>query len=158
MLISVLAVFLELGSARVGSFALAKQGQGFFEIAFEGYVQAFEETYNEEVIPLLFELNGVDDKLPRLTHTTAAGVNVQAIVEAVTKLVDGGLIDSSDPVLQSYMKDLLRLPRGDTVEELEKPPSAREEEEEEEEDPIRRDDPEEEEDEDGEEMEEVLED
>lgn len=147
MLISVLAVFLELGSARVGSFALAKQGQGFFEIAFEGYVQAFEETYNEEVIPLLFELNGVDDKLPKLTHTTAAGVNVQAIVDAVTKLAEGGLIDGSDPVLQSYMKDLLRLPRGDTVEELEKPAARsrngdrpddehREEEEEEEDDEL----------------------
>lgn len=159
MLISVLAVFLELGSARVGSFALAKQGQGFFEIAFEGYVQAFEETYNEEVIPLLFELNGVDDKLPKLTHTTAAGVNVQAIVEAVTSLVDTGLVDGTDPTLQSYMRDLLRLPRGDTVEELEKPAVSRNGDRPDDEDVIRdrvrREDDEEEEDD---ELEEVLED
>ena len=53
MLMSVLAVFLELGTARVGSFALAEQGQNFFHTAFEAYVQSYEETYNGEAIPFL---------------------------------------------------------------------------------------------------------
>lgn len=119
MLMSVLAVFLELGTARVGSFALAKQGQTFFEAAFEGYVNSFEDTYNDEALPLLFELNGVEDLLPKLTHVTVAGADIQAIVDAVQRLTQEGYLDASDPMIQNYLKDLIRLPRGDTAKELE---------------------------------------
>jgi len=119
MLMSVLAVFLELGTARVGSFALASQGQNFFEAAFEGYVMSFEETYNEEALPLLFALNGVTDLLPKLTHVTVAGADISAIVEAVQRLTQEGYLDSTDPMIQNYLKDLIRLPRGDTAKELE---------------------------------------
>lgn len=118
MLMSVLAVFLELGTARVGSFALAQQGRSFFETAFEGYVMAFEETYNEEAVPLLFELNGVDDQLPQLTHATIAGTDIESLTDAVKNLTDSGYLDPEDPMIRNYFKDLLRLPRGDTAEEL----------------------------------------
>jgi len=119
MLMSVLGVFLELGTSRVGSFALAEQGQGFFENAFEGYVVSTEETYNDECIPLLFELNGVTTDLPLLTHTTVAGSNVEAISRAVKNLVEAGLLDSNDPLISNYLRGLLRFPTGDTVKETE---------------------------------------
>lgn len=120
MLMSVLSVFLELGTSRVGSFALAEQGQGFFESAFEGYVEAFEEVYNNEAIPLLFELNGVnDDLLPQLTHTTIAGSNIEAITRAVKNLTETGHLDAADPLISNYLKRLLRFPIGDTVREIE---------------------------------------
>lgn len=119
LLMSVLAVFLELGTARVGSFALAEQGRGFFETAFEGYVVAFEEPYNEEALPLLFELNGITDNLPKLTHTTIAGSNIEAISRSVQNMTTAGWLDPTDPLIANYLKLLLRLPRGDTVKELE---------------------------------------
>ena len=118
ILMSVLAVFLELGTARVGSFATAKTGRSHFENSLEGYVKIVEDVFNLCAVPLLFELNGITDgKLPKLTHTTFAGEGMVETVEAVLKLLEVGLLDTDKEVLSEYMTDILHLPRGATITE-----------------------------------------
>ena len=117
MLISVLAAFLEFGTARVGSFALAQQSRSFFEVALEGYVSIIEETFNKKVIPLLFELNGiVDGKYPKLTHTTVGDPELAALSQYITTLTQSGYL-KPDPVLRDYLRDVARLPQGASVSE-----------------------------------------
>lgn len=117
MLISVLAAFLEFGTARVGSFALAQQSRSFFEVALEGYVSIIEETFNKKVIPLLFELNGiVDGKLPKLTHTTVGDPELESLAGYIKTLTETGYL-KPDPVLRDYLRDVARLPKGASVSE-----------------------------------------
>ena len=122
MLMSVLAVFLELGTSRVGSFALAEQGRGFFEVAFESYVMAFEDCFNEEAIPLLMRLNGITEDLPRISHTSIAGTNLDALTTSIKAMTESGYLEQGDPLITSYLKDLMRIPQSDSIEELRKPP------------------------------------
>jgi len=117
LLISVLAVFLELGTARVGSNAMLKGGKSFFEVAFDGWVMGVEQTFNNKVVPLLFALNGIEDEpLPELAHTTLAGEDLEALISSVEKLVSMSLLDTSAPALRTHFHHLLRLPHN-TVEE-----------------------------------------
>ena len=117
MLISVLAAFLEFGTARVGSFALAQQSRSFFEVALEGYVSIIEETFNKKVVPLLFELNGiVDGKYPKLTHTTVGDPELEALAKYIKTLTDTGYL-RPDPVLRDYLRDVARLPKGASISE-----------------------------------------
>ena len=116
MLISVLATFLEFGTSRVGSFALAQQSRSFFEVALEGYVNIFEDTFNKTVVPLLFELNGIDDgRYPSLSHTTVGDPELSIIANYIERLRKVGLLQDVDPVLQQYLKDLAKFPRGATL-------------------------------------------
>lgn len=117
MLISVLAAFLEFGTARVGSFALAQQSRSFFEVALEGYIGIIEEQFNKFVVPLLFELNGITDgKLPRLTHTTIGDPELQNLSRYIADLTKSGYLQPS-PQLNEYLSDLARFPRGASVSE-----------------------------------------
>jgi hypothetical protein len=117
MLISVLAAFLEFGTARVGSFALAQQSRSFFEVALEGYVSIIEETFNRKVVPLLFELNGITDgKYPKLIHTTVGDPQLQELSRYITDLTKSGFL-KPDPVLNNYLKEVAKLPTAGTVEE-----------------------------------------
>ncbi len=117
MLISVLAAFLEFGTARVGSFALAQQSRSFFEVALEGYVSIIEETFNKKLVPLLFELNGITDgKYPKLTHTTVGDPELEILGKFIKTMTDSGYL-SPDPVLRDYIRDVSRLPKGASVSE-----------------------------------------
>ena len=117
MLISVLAAFLEFGTARVGSFALAQQSRSFFEVALEGYIGIIEETFNKTVVPLLFELNGiVDGKYPKLTHTTVGDPQLVEIAQYIERLTKTGFL-VPDPTLNEYLRDLARFPKGATIAE-----------------------------------------
>jgi len=117
MLISVLAAFLEFGTARVGSFALAQQSRSFFEVALEGYVSIIEETFNKVAVPLLFELNGiVDGKYPKLQHTTVGDPQLADLSQFIERLTKMGYL-APNPILNEYVADLARFPRGATVSE-----------------------------------------
>src|SRR3972149_11056206 len=116
MLISVLATFLEFGTSRVGSFALAQQSRSFFEVALEGYVNIFEDTFNKTVVPLLFELNGITDgRYPSLSHTTVGDPELSIIANYIERLRKVGLMQDVDPVLEQYLKDLAKFPKGATL-------------------------------------------
>jgi hypothetical protein len=131
LLISVLAAFLEMGTARVGSFATSKVGRSFFEAAFDGWTSAVEDPINDKAVPLLFELNGWDtDRLPKLTHSALAGEDIEEIMKAITDLGKEGFLEKDDPALRQHLKSLLRIPEGSTVVEREAQPDSYNEEEE----------------------------
>lgn len=115
ILISVLAAFLELGTARVGSFATARVGRSFFEVAFDGWVTAVEEVINNKAVPLLFELNGITEgPLPALSHVSPAGEDLEVVINSIEKMVKLQLVDSS-PAIKEHIYNLLRLPLGSTI-------------------------------------------
>jgi hypothetical protein len=119
MLISALATFLELGTSRVGSFAMVKSGKSFFEAAFDGAVLMVEEEVNEKAVPLLFELNGVtDERLPKLGHTALAGQDLAVVVNAFKVLLESNLIEV-DPSVKDWAYNLLGIPLGNSVVERE---------------------------------------
>lgn len=121
ILMSLLAVFLELGTARVGSFAMAREGTSFFEHAFDGIVMSVEDLINEKAVPMLFTLNGFSlDRLPRLTHRTKAGESLKDIIESVEKMITAEVLQANDPNLVDYVKAVFKIPTGDTVAEREK--------------------------------------
>ncbi len=118
MLMSVLAVFLELGTARVGSNAMLRGGKSFFSYAFEGWVMAVEDVFNTQCVPLLFELNGITDgRLPKLGHTATGGEDIADVIDSVVRLAQAGFIDSNDETLRDHLQGLLRLPKGNSLEE-----------------------------------------
>jgi len=119
LLISVLAAFLELGTARVGSFGMAKEGRSFFEVALEGWVMALEDIFNFQAIPLLFEMNGITDGIyPKLDHTTTGGEGVRDIIEMIVELAKVDMIDGGQET-KDYVRDLLRLPKTEEEDEEE---------------------------------------
>ena len=137
LLISVLAAFLEMGTARVGSFATSKVGRSFFEAAFDGWTSAVESPFNDKLVPLLFELNGWEtDRLPKLTHSALAGEDHEEIMKAIVELAKEGMLDKTDPSLRQHITSLLRIPEGATVIEREAHPDSYNEEEEEVTDPV----------------------
>jgi hypothetical protein len=130
LLISVLAAFLEMGTARVGSFATSKVGRSFFEAAFDGWTKALEEPFNDEAVPLLFELNGFDtERLPKVTHSTLAGEDLDEVIKSIVELAKVNMIDPDDTVTRQHVKSLLRIPEGSTVIEREAHPESYEDEE-----------------------------
>ena len=132
LLISVLAAFLEMGTARVGSFATSKVGRSFFEAAFDGWTKAMEEPFNGEAVPLLFELNGWEtDRLPKLGHSALAGEDLEEVIKAIVELGKEGMLDKMDPSLRQHVKSLLRIPEGSTVIEREAHPGSYDDEEDE---------------------------
>ena len=137
ILISVLALFLELGASRVGSFALASVGRSHFENAWEGWASATEDVFNKTVVPMLFKLNGIEDyKLPKLQHSALAGQGLEQTMTSILDLLKVGMLDQEDPILKEHVKNLLGIPKGANQMELDAHYQEPEEEEEElEEDP-----------------------
>ena len=134
ILISVLALFLELGASRVGSFALASVGRSHFENAWEGWSKAALATFNDTVVPLLFRLNGIDDhKLPKLAHAAMAGQGLEPTMKSIMELLKLQMLDKEDPVLKDHIMSLLGIPKGST--QVERTRRLEREEEEEEQDP-----------------------
>lgn len=116
ILMSVLAVFLEFGTARVGSNAMARTGRSFFEDALDGWVSATEQVINDKAVPLLFELNGItDSRLPKLSHASLAGEDLEIVVNALKTLVDINMVNPAEEALKNHVYHLLRFPRGDTI-------------------------------------------
>lgn len=131
ILISVLALFLELGASRVGSFALASVGRSHFENAWEGWATAALDVFNETVVPMLFRLNGIDDyRLPKLAHAALAGQGLETTMKSITEFMKLEVFDKNDPVLKEHVMSLLGIPRGST--QVERAARAEREEEEEE--------------------------
>jgi hypothetical protein len=86
MLLSVLADFMMLGSAAVGSYALSTDKTELFTSAMSAWMDSICETFNRDAIPRLMKLNGrPTDRVPKLFHGEVEQVSLKDLGDFLQK-------------------------------------------------------------------------
>ena len=89
---SILANFLKLGNGG-GSYAMSSSMQDMFVLAMKKYLDNISNVINNEAIPALMKLNGMDTRYaPKLTHEGLDTDSVGVFVDALVKSVQSGVI------------------------------------------------------------------
>ncbi len=109
---TVLADFLLLGQAGVGSFALAETKTSLFTLALGAFMSSVAEVFNRYAIPRLLTLNKmkVDDDPPKLKPGNIEKVDLQKIADFITKLASSGATIFPDDELENFLRKLAKLP------------------------------------------------
>jgi len=110
---SVLADFVMLGQQAVGSFALADSKTKIFALAIGTYLDIICETFNNQGIPRLMDLNaehfpGLHD-YPKLVHGDIDEPDLQRFSAFVTDMVEAGVL-VPDKDLEQAVRRMGRLP------------------------------------------------
>ena len=105
---SMLAEFILLGMERTGSYALSQDLTDMFFLSLEGWADSICNVYNRYAVPSLFQLNGVNNELPWITHTRVAKHNINDISNYVSKLAGVQALDIDDS-MKKYLKKFARL-------------------------------------------------
>lgn len=114
MATSVLADFVLLGQAAVGSFALSSDKTALFAAALGGFVRAIAMPFNEVLLPMLWRHNGRDmATLPVLAHGDIESPNLAELGDYVTKLAGAGVALFPDDKLENSLRAAARLPAKD---------------------------------------------
>lgn len=106
---SILANFIKLGNGG-GSYAMSSSLQDMFVLAMKKYLDNISNVINDEAIPNLLRVNGMDTKYaPRLVHqgldTESSGVFVDALGKAIAS---GAIVPTKS--MQRNVLQRLRLP------------------------------------------------
>ncbi|NRA42495.1 MAG: hypothetical protein HRU21_09360 [Pseudomonadales bacterium] len=89
---SILANFMKLGSGG-GSYAMSSSMQDMFVLAMKKYLDNIASVINNEAIPALLKLNGMDPMYaPCLVHEGLETESVGVFVDALVKSVQSGVI------------------------------------------------------------------
>ena len=93
---SVLADFVMLGQQQVGSFALADSKTKIFALAIGAYLDVICETFNNQAIPRLIDLNGDHFKgitdYPKMIHGDIEEKDLQQFAAYIKEMVGAGII------------------------------------------------------------------
>lgn len=113
ILMTVTADFLMLGHAQTGSFALSENKTGMFSIAIGAFLDIICETFNNQGIPSLIDINGehfagITD-YPKMTHGEVDDVDLEAMSDYLSKLTGLGII-VPDEELEDYVRSIANLP------------------------------------------------
>lgn len=90
ILMGTMTEFLALGTNATGggSFALAKDKTDNFTLAITAYLDAFQESINNQAVPRLFALNeshfGKLKELPRIVHEPIIPININEVMSVLT--------------------------------------------------------------------------
>lgn len=110
---SVLADFVMLGQAAVGSFALADSKTKIFALAIGTYLDVICEVFNNQAIPRLIDLNGEHFKgitdYPQMVHGDIDEPDLQQFAEFLTAMVGSGLI-VPDEAIEEEVRRIGHLP------------------------------------------------
>lgn len=125
MTISVLADWLMMGHAAVGTQALANVKVDQYMTALRGWMDGGEDTLNRFAVPPLFRLNGANlEKLPQIRAGDVASQDVQELMLAVKDLAGAGAPIFPHLETENVLYRALKLPERTEDEELIKPPPA----------------------------------
>jgi len=110
---TVLADFVMLGQRDVGSFALASSKTKIFALAIGTYLDIICETFNNQGIPRLIDLNrekfsGITD-YPRMRHGDIEDADLPSVGAFLQQMVDIGLLNP-DEQLEQYVRRIAHLP------------------------------------------------
>ncbi len=111
---TVLADFVMLGQRDVGSFALASSKTKIFALAIGTYLDIICETFNNQGIPRLIDLNkekfsGISD-YPRMRHGDIEDADLPSVGAFLQQMVDIGLL-KPDSQLEEYVRRIAHLPK-----------------------------------------------
>ena len=117
MAMTVLADFVLLGHQAVGSFALSSDKTELFSVALGAFLDLICETFNNQAIPRLININGkcfagITD-YPILVHGDIETQDLAQLGEFVSKMVGIGAI-TPDGNMEDYLRLAANLPERDT--------------------------------------------
>lgn len=110
---TVLADFVMLGQAQVGSFALADSKTKIFALAIGTYLDVICETFNNQAIPRLIDINGDHFKgitdYPKMTHGDIEEQDIQQFSTYIKDMVGIGVL-TPDEELEKEVRRIGGLP------------------------------------------------
>lgn len=108
---SVLADFIFLGQNAVGSFALSSDKTALFATAVGGFTRAIADVINRDLIPRLWELNGMDPEvMPMLVPGDIEKPDLSSLSDFVSKLASAGATMFPDRELENALRKAANLP------------------------------------------------
>lgn len=110
---TVLADFVLLGHQQVGSFALSSDKTELFSIALGAYLDLICDTFNDQAIPRLIDLNGstfegITD-YPKLTHGDVESPDLTELGTFIQQMTGVGVL-TPDENLEDYIRRAANLP------------------------------------------------
>lgn len=117
MAMTVLADFIFLGHQQVGSFALSSDKTELFSMAIGAYLDIICETFNNQGIPSLIDINGsyfdgITD-YPKLAHGDIENVDIQKLAAYIKDMTGVGILVPDDS-LEDYVREAANLPERTT--------------------------------------------
>lgn len=127
---TVLADFIMLGHEKVGSFALSSDKTELFSIAIGSFLDVICETFNNQGIPSLIDINGshfegITD-YPKLIHGDIEDVDLVKLSAFIKDLTGAGVL-LPDENLEDYVREVAKLPERSRMEEPREMDARREE-------------------------------
>lgn len=121
---TVLADFLMLGHNKVGSFALSSDKTELFSVAISSFLDVICETFNNQSIPALIDINGdhfngITD-YPKMTHGEIEDVDIKSAGQFIKDMTGIGIIVPDDG-LEDYVREIGHLPERTTDNRREDP-------------------------------------
>ena len=108
---SVLAEFIFLGADGGGSLALGKTKVETFTLAMEAYLSAIAAVINEDLIPKIWALNGLDVELmPKAEPESVSEVDLEGLGKFVQVLSTVGFPIAGDRELEAVLRQKAELP------------------------------------------------
>jgi hypothetical protein len=108
-----MADFIMLGHEGVGSFALSADKTELFSTAIGAYLDIICETFNNQAIPQLIDLNGSHfnglTDYPRLRHGDVDNKDLTSLGSFLKDMVGTGII-IPDESIEDYVRDAANLP------------------------------------------------
>lgn len=110
---TVLADFIMLGHEKVGSFALSSDKTELFSIAISSFLDVICETFDNQGIPALIDINGshfegITD-YPKLVHGDIENIDIAKVAVFVKDMIGSGVI-LPDEDLEDYIRSIAKLP------------------------------------------------
>jgi len=105
---SVLADFMVLGTADVGSYALSRDKSSFFLLSLNAVAKNICDTFNRYAIPQLVDLNYNVTDYPQLTYSGLGMRDIGIYAKAVTDLITAGALTPT-PDIEDVLRDMLSL-------------------------------------------------
>ncbi len=104
------AQFLELGMDKVGTQALVAGSHDFFSLALKAVQQCMLEHWNRQLIPLLCNLNGIDEAVrPSLDWADPGKADITGLGDLISKMTNAGII-TPEPGIEDHIRALAGLP------------------------------------------------
>jgi hypothetical protein len=108
---SVLADFIFLGQAAVGSFALSSDKTDLFASALQGFLGSIAGVFNKYLMPRLWRYNAFDpDLMPEAVPGKVQAPNLAELAQLITALAGAGAALFPDRDLENFFRDAAGMP------------------------------------------------
>tara|TARA_Y100000310_G_C20646172_1_gene796715 strand:- start:422 stop:1855 length:1434 start_codon:yes stop_codon:yes gene_type:complete len=114
MAMTVLADFIMLGHAQMGSFALSSDKTHLFSAALGAWIDIIEDVLNRYAVPRLWQVNGWPmEELPKFEHGDIETPNLAEVSNYIAQISGAGLPLFPDNKLEAYLRKVANFPEAD---------------------------------------------